>query len=236
MNYIELINRFWNANEEHSFKTTDIALYFYLLKVNNDCSWKESFKRNNKKVEVDLNISFNTLKDARNRLKIANLIYFKTVNGNANVTYSFSITLSKYDEVTNEVYIEVSNEVSTRLVPSKDKLNKTKVKGREKEKIPTPENPIFDTFMKKYEVPLLECKQSFLQDELHIHRLKKQYGNDIPEWINKFFAQLELEGVETKSLMDAKSHFTRWYQTKTKSNENSRRNIQTTKHSEAESF
>jgi hypothetical protein len=128
MNYIELINFFWTANEEHSFRTTDIALYFYLLKVNNDCSWKESFKRNNRKVEVDLGISFNTLKDSRNRLKNANLINFKTVNGDANVSYTIINTSSKFDKVTNEVSNEVPTEVSTRLVPSKDKLNKTKLK------------------------------------------------------------------------------------------------------------
>ncbi len=128
MNYIELINLFWTANEEHSFRTTDIALYFYLLKVNNDCSWKESFKRNNRKVEVDLGISFNTLKDSRNRLKNANLINFKTVNGDANVLYTIIDTSSKFDKVTNEVRHEVTYEVPTRSVPSKDKLNKTKLK------------------------------------------------------------------------------------------------------------
>ena len=124
MNYIELINQFWTANEEHSFRTVDMALYFYILKVNNDCSWKESFKRNNRKIEVDLNISFNTLKESRNRLKNANLIDFKTTNGDGNVSY----TLSKIDKVTNEVSSEVANEVLTRSVPSKDKLNKTKLK------------------------------------------------------------------------------------------------------------
>lgn len=128
MNYIELINLFWTANEEHSFRTTDIALYFYLLKVNNDCSWRESFKRNNRKVEVDLGVSFNTLKDSRNRLKNANLINFKTVNGDANVLYFIIDTSSKFDKVTNEVRHEVPTEVSTRSVPSKDKLNKTKLK------------------------------------------------------------------------------------------------------------
>lgn len=128
MNYIELINFFWTANEEHSFRTTDIALYFYLLKVNNDCSWKESFKRNNRKVEVDLGISFNTLKDSRNRLKNANLINFKTVNGDANVQYTIINTSSNFDEVTHEVRHEVTYEVPTRSVPSKDKLNKTKLK------------------------------------------------------------------------------------------------------------
>ena len=124
MNYIQLINRFWASSEINSFRTTDIALYFYLLKVNNDCSWIESFRRNNRKIEVDLDISFNTLKDARNRLKVAGLIDFKTRNGDGNVLY----TLSKFDKVSDEV----SDEVGSRLLTSK---YKDKGKDKEKDKI-----------------------------------------------------------------------------------------------------
>ena len=125
MNYIELINAFWLANEEHSFRTTEIALFFYLLKVNNSCSWREYFKRNNSKIEADLGISYNTLKNARNRLKQAQLIEFIAKNGDANVTYKLT-TSSKFDEVTSEVASEVSDEVTSEVASSKDKLNQTK--------------------------------------------------------------------------------------------------------------
>ena len=132
MTYIELINNFWTSNEEEAFRTTDVALYFYLLKVNNDCSWKASFKRNNRKVEADLSISFNTLKEARNRLKIAGLIDFKTKTGSSEATYSiYGVgdekkqtsfqTSSNFDEVTTEVGYEVSTRLGTRLGTSKDR-------------------------------------------------------------------------------------------------------------------
>lgn len=123
MNYIELIKNFWTSHNAHSFNTTEIALYFYLIEVFNLCQWKNQIKRNNRKVEADLDISFNTLKNARNKLQQAGLIYFKSQNGNANVTY----TLSKFDEVSSEVDNKVTNEVCSRSVPSKDKLNKTKL-------------------------------------------------------------------------------------------------------------
>lgn len=149
MNYIQLINRFWASSEINSFRTTDIALYFYLLKVNNDCSWIESFRRNNRKIEVDLDISFNTLKDARNRLKIAGLIDFKTRNGDGNVLY----TLSKFDKVSDEVSDEVADEVGSRLLTSK---YKDKGKDKEKDKIlsssladvPHPPKMSFTDFLK----------------------------------------------------------------------------------------
>jgi len=125
MNYIELIRGFWRSHEEHSFSTTEIALYFHLLEVCNICSWKNPFKRNNSKIGADLGISFNTLKNSRNRLAQCGLLTFKTANGSPNVIY----TLSKFDKVTNEVSTEVNDEVSTEVanevLPTKDKLNKT---------------------------------------------------------------------------------------------------------------
>lgn len=121
MNYIGLIKKFWTSHNANSFNTTEIALYFYIVEVFNICQWTNQIKRNNRKIEADLNISFNTLKSARNRLQQAGLLSFKSKNGDANVAY----TLSNTDEVDNEVTAKVSNKVGKRSVYTKDKLNKT---------------------------------------------------------------------------------------------------------------
>lgn len=141
MNYIQLIKDFWTSHEENCYRTTEIALYFYLVEVCNKCSWKQSFKRNNRKIEADLNLSYNTLKESRNRLKQSGMINFETRNGDANVTYTLSNfdkvtnevtnevvpTSSNFDEVSHEVTTEVGTRLLTRLLPRKDKLklNKT---------------------------------------------------------------------------------------------------------------
>jgi DNA-binding Lrp family transcriptional regulator len=130
MNYIEKIKGLWRSHEKHAFTTTEIALYFYLLEICNICQWERQFKRNNAKIETDLSISFNTLKNARNKLQQSGLITFKTVSGSPNVTY----TLSKFDKVADEVAIEVSDEVTDEVGSevddeiNKTKLNKTKLK------------------------------------------------------------------------------------------------------------
>lgn len=203
MNYIELINFFWTANEEHSFRTTDIALYFYLLKVNNDCSWKESFKRNNRKVEVDLCISFNTLKDSRNRLKNANLINFKTVNGDANVLYTIINTSSNFDEVTNEVRHEVTYEVSTRSVPSKDKLNKTKE-----------ENITIATVVAKTPKPEVDIsirKNKFYED---CAKYVEKYGKEMVRDFFDYWTETNKSGkkmrFEDQKFFDMSKRFATW--------------------------
>jgi hypothetical protein len=122
MNYIEQIKGFWRSHDVETYPTNVIALYFYLLEVNNKTSWSVSFKRNNSKICADLGISYPTLNNSRNRLKQSGLIDFKTQNGNANVTYTLKEFLKVTNEVSVEVTNEVTNEVGSRLFKSKDKL------------------------------------------------------------------------------------------------------------------
>ena len=154
MNYINAINNFWSMNEVYSFSPTEIALYFYLLRVNNLCSWKQYFNHNNYKVMASINVKdLRTLSNARNKLKQAGLIDFRTRNGSAEANYSLftsanyaeveeknsnykSKTYAKNAEVSAQVSEQVYVEVSAEVFPSKDKLNKTKLNNVLLEKEP----------------------------------------------------------------------------------------------------
>ena len=159
MNYLKQIKGFWTSHEKHCYSTNELALYFYLLEIRNVI--RESgnqFKRNNKKIEADLNISFNTLKNARNRLAQTGLIQFKTQNGNPNVIY----TLSNFDEVSNEVRDEV-----------RDEINKTKSKPKTKVIPPKPPvpPPAEPTWRESYDVYLQELRDAhdkLIADEQYI--------------------------------------------------------------------
>lgn len=126
MNYIEQINSFWVANEEFGFLPTDIALYFYLLKINNACNWKETFKRNNTKIMADLSISYKTLHASRQRLQKCGIISFQTKNGSPNVTYHLGKNYQGQGGGDGEVRDVVVVGVTARFGETKDKLNKTK--------------------------------------------------------------------------------------------------------------
>lgn len=142
MNYIEQIRGFWRLQEIECFPPNTIAIYFYLLEVNNKVSWSASFKRNNSKICADLGISFPTLSNSRNRLKQSGILDFKTQSGNANVTYSLKDFLKVTNEVSVEVGSEVSVEVGSKLLPTKDKLKqKTKLKQKQEVLIPVATAP-----------------------------------------------------------------------------------------------
>lgn len=119
MNYIELIRSFWTSHNQHSFNTTEIALYFYMIEVFNLCHWKDQIKRNNRRVEADLGISFVTLKNARNKLQQAGVLFFETKTKNANVSYTLSLNVEvSAKDGTIDTTIDDS-----KLVSAKDKLN-----------------------------------------------------------------------------------------------------------------
>ncbi|MCT4672714.1 MAG: hypothetical protein N4A37_05645, partial [Prolixibacteraceae bacterium] len=85
MSYIELINRFWIIHEEYAFSPESVALYFYLLKINNTLSWKASFRRNNAKIQADLSIHRKKLLEAKKELADSGLIDFSSSKTNGNV-------------------------------------------------------------------------------------------------------------------------------------------------------
>lgn len=174
MNYIELINRLWQSHEAEQLSTTEIALYFYLVKIFNSCHWADSIKRLNVKINADLNITYPTMCKARNRLKQVGLIDFKTQNGNSNTTYTLKKFLKVTNEVTSEVGSEVSDEVSDEINKTKTKLNKTKDKERENEAIaivpPLPNLDNSDPPMEQEEIipplppaPLTESETNFIK-------------------------------------------------------------------------
>lgn len=224
MNYIELIKNFWTSHNANSFSTTEIALYFYLLEVFNVCQWKNQIKRNNRRVEADLDISYNTLKAARNKLQQSGLLYFKSKNGDANVIY----TLSNFDEVANEVDSEVANEVSTRSVHIKDKLNYISISIRENERF------VFESLN-----PLME---EFLNDPIIIEDFQRSIGppysssDTIKDLIKEFFVKLTVDGETSKERKDAIYHFKSWYRQNQESKSKRKSHEQTQKTGTAAGF
>lgn len=76
MNYIELINKFWELDEAWQFRASETRLYFYLLKVANRLGWTGAFHHGDDKTAANVGISKITLRTARIRLTEAGLIAF----------------------------------------------------------------------------------------------------------------------------------------------------------------
>ncbi|MVN78940.1 hypothetical protein GO988_21635 [Hymenobacter sp. HMF4947] len=99
MNYIELINQFWQCDIEHSFNGSETRLYFYLLHTCNSLRWKNPFTHSDAHLAAVSGMSVNTLKTARNRLKQAGLIEFTPGSQGRGQSHKALYKLSIFDTI-----------------------------------------------------------------------------------------------------------------------------------------
>lgn len=76
MNYIELLNRFYNLLQETRVSNNAQLLYYTLLQINNRCSWSDWFARTNVSLSGMMCVSEKALTNSRNELKQLGLIEF----------------------------------------------------------------------------------------------------------------------------------------------------------------
>lgn len=131
MNYIELIRKFWQCNNERPIGPNATALYFYLLNINNSLGWKESFKHSDRYISMQLGISVNSVRTAKNTLKQLALIQWespkKASRGLEGATiYSFR-TVSTVNTVPDTVPDTVVGTVVNTVPDTRTKLNHTKL-------------------------------------------------------------------------------------------------------------
>ena len=101
MNYISLINRFWSKDIEFNFSDRETAFYFYLLKVSNSIGWKNPFGLSNSMIITKFNWGKTSFDTAKNRLKAAGLIDFKSGLGRGNL-YQYYIIKDDEEDAEEE--------------------------------------------------------------------------------------------------------------------------------------
>ncbi|MBF0649162.1 hypothetical protein IR083_10050 [Dysgonomonas sp. GY75] len=77
MNYLTLINIFWQMHAVNKFSKNEIALYFYLLHVFNVSNWNNTISKKNDWIRGELCISQDLLKKSRKTLSERGLIHFE---------------------------------------------------------------------------------------------------------------------------------------------------------------
>jgi hypothetical protein len=123
MNYIEMINQYWQLREQGILTGAEGDLYMYLLHVSNKLGWKNPFNQSNALICAILNTSEPTLIRHRNTLKQAGLIEFESGKAVKKNTQYYLNYLSS--TVSSVVSSPVSSVVSSPVRQHKTKLNKT---------------------------------------------------------------------------------------------------------------
>ena len=77
MNYIELINLFWQIRRRVRLSSSEADLYYFLMQESNARQWENPFECTNGIICATIGFSEKTMIDARNRLKEKGLIDFE---------------------------------------------------------------------------------------------------------------------------------------------------------------
>jgi hypothetical protein len=101
VNYIKLINNFWNKEIEKRFSPIETRLFFILLNYSNKLQWKKYLHLSNKKLISEIGCSKNAFFNARNNLQKAGLIRY--AKGTLNKAGNYQLTDNPEQTITHTV-------------------------------------------------------------------------------------------------------------------------------------
>lgn len=97
----ELMQRFWRENEYEPFSTAAIALYFFLIDRANSRRWQMPFKCPTSVISNSINVTRQTVVNARESLRARNLITYSKGTGKGSYPmYTFNLTDGLTDNLT----------------------------------------------------------------------------------------------------------------------------------------
>lgn len=126
MNYLTIINAFWDWATTNPLSTGQVSLYFALLHVCNKSNWTEWFQAPNQVLSVLTGLSRSGILKARNELKQKGLIDFKE-RGTKATLYKLIIANSKQKSKQDSTQAERTIANSTQDSKQESKQDSTQV-------------------------------------------------------------------------------------------------------------
>lgn len=194
MNYIAIINSFWDSATTNPLSTGQVSLYFALLHVCNRSNWTEWFQAPNQVLSVLTGMSRSGILKARNELKQRGLIDFRE-RGTKTTVYCITIANSKQagmqDGVQNSNQNSMQDGVqnSSTLYKHKQKQNSKKDTNVSKE----PTDP------SKVKHKHGEYGHVLLTDQ-ELEKLTSEYGTSLTTDAVRYLDEyVEMKGYKHKS-------------------------------------
>lgn len=182
MNYIAIINSFWDSATTNPLSTGQVSLYFALLHVCNRSNWTEWFQAPNQVLSVLTGMSRSGILKARNELKQRGLIDFRE-RGTKTTVYCITIANSKQAGMQDGV------QNSSTLYKHKQKQNNKKDTNVSKE----PTDP------SKVKHKHGEYGHVLLTDQ-ELEKLTSEYGTSLTTDAVRYLDEyVEMKGYKHKS-------------------------------------
>jgi len=96
MRYIDLVNNFWRVDEQKGFNGNTTRLYFFLIHLANRSYWASDWlEYGDEKMKVNLGVSADILRTAREKLKQSSLINYVSGGDGKGVKTRYQILTPK---------------------------------------------------------------------------------------------------------------------------------------------
>lgn len=211
VNIYEIMQRFWRENEYEPFSTAEIALYFFLIDRANSRRWQMPFKCPTSVISTTIQVTRQTVVNAREALSERNLIaYSKGTGKGSHPMYSLVLT----DALTECLPDELTGTLPDgSTVGLSDSLTPYNIEDRNiKEKIYS-SNKIGDVKI----LGLEELEALLVNDEPWLREiislLSPSCQIELPElksYLGNFFRYLRCQGTKGREENDCRRYFVNW--------------------------
>ena len=177
MNYIKLLNDFWDLLDENPLSSTAQLLYYTLLQINNKCGWAKEFRRANHSIYSKIGVGEKAFVRARNELKQQGLIDFASAKRRGEIT-QYCILGCRLDPLNDthsdshsDTHSDTHSDAQT-AVETPD-INKLKQKQKLKQKNNTPH---ISPQPKKEKLPKVQYAEFVSMTNVQYEALIERFG------------------------------------------------------------
>lgn len=207
VNIYGLMQSFWRENEYEPFSTAAIALYFFLVNRANNRRWKMPFMCQTSSICISINVTRQTVINARESLCERNLItYTKGVGKGAHPMYSLVLTDNLTDNLTDTLQDSLRDDLRDRLTP----YNKEDKNIKDKNYSLNKTDDLKFLNLEELEA-LLVSDESWLNEISFLLSPSSQCDiSDLKIYLGVFFSYLRCQGMKVREENDCRKHFVNW--------------------------
>lgn len=211
VNIYELMQRFWRENEYEPFSTAEIALYFFLIDRANTRRWQMPFKCPTSVIGIAIQVTRQTVVNARESLRARNLItYSKGTGKGSHPIYSLVLTDALTECLTDGLTGTLQDGSTVGLT---DSLTPYNIEDRNIKDKNYSSNNMGDVKI----LSLEELEALLVNDEPWLNEiislLFPSCQIELPElksYLGNFFRYLRCQGTKGKEEDDCRRYFVNW--------------------------
>lgn len=211
VNIYNLISSFWRENEYEPFSTAAIAMYFFLIDRANSRRWQMPFKCPTSVISTAIQVTRQTVVNARESLRDRNLItYSKGTGKGSHPMYSLVLTDGLTECLQDELTGTLQDDSTVGL---SDSLTPYNIEDRKIEDKNYSSNNMGDVkilSLEELEV-LLVNDEPWLREIISL--LSPSCQIELPElksYLGNFFLYLRCQGTKGREEDDCRRYFVNW--------------------------